>query len=120
MVAGAGAGDTAGLAGGRLGLLRRKLPLGKESFGIERGHAASARRGHSLAVDMIRNIAAGEHAGNGSLGCPGFDQQLAAAVHRQFVAEQFGCRGMTDGNESAVGRDFTGLAGNCIGQGHAD
>ena len=44
------------------------VPAFQKSLGVDRSHAAGARRGDRLAVDVILHIAASKHAGNIGLG----------------------------------------------------
>ena len=42
-----------------------KIGFGQKLFHVQRGHAAHARGGHGLAIDLVADVAGGEHARNG-------------------------------------------------------
>ena len=55
------------LVGPAIGLFRRRTLMfvgGQEFLGFERGHAALAGGGHGLPVDLVGDVAGGEHAGH--------------------------------------------------------
>ena len=53
---------------------------GKMAFGVQRCHAAGARGGYRLAVDLILHIAAGKNAGNAGFGGPGLGFDVADLI----------------------------------------
>ena len=83
-----------------LGLAMR----GEEAFGFERRHAAMAGGGHRLAVDVVGDVAGGEHARHRGRGRVRRGLDVARRLHLDLAGEQFGRRRMADGDEHAVGR----------------
>src|SRR5690606_27413713 len=87
------------------------VALVEELLGIQRRHAAGAGRGDRLAVDLVGNVAGGEHArhaGGGGIALqPGPDLDVAVA-HLQLPLEQRGVRGVADGDEEALHGDLAG------------
>src|SRR5690625_2823228 len=91
------------------GLLCTFTGLGRQIvqpvFRVKGGHAAKARRGDRLAVNMVGHIAGGKHAGNAGGGCHAV---LAAAqanvtvLHVELAGKYFGVGVVAYGDEHAV------------------
>src|SRR5690606_39057639 len=84
--------------------------FGQEAHSLQGGHAAHARGGHRLPVDVVRHVARGVDAGHGRRGCPRFDVQIAGRVHLELAREELRGRGVADGDEHAVGGNLAGFA----------
>src|SRR5690606_12861230 len=64
--------------------------LGEESLGIERRHAAHARRGDRLAVDFVGDVAGGENPGDRRQRGTRRDLEITVGIERQLALEEFG------------------------------
>src|SRR5262249_30827369 len=83
---------------------RPRLALrGEEAFGFERCHAALTGGGYRVAVDVIGNVAGGEHAGHRGRGRERRGLDVARGLHIDLPYEQLGCGSVADGDEYAVG-----------------
>src|SRR3546814_5704610 len=80
----------------------------EETLGVECSHAAGPGRGHRLPVDLVLHDAAGEHARNARARASGLHLDIALAVEIELALKQAGRRRMTDGDESAFGREVRG------------
>src|SRR5690606_28984931 len=102
-----------GQAARRSGVARRSAALVQEPLGVECGHAAEAGRGDRLTVDLVGDVAGGEHALDrgfgGTAGQARADVEVAV-VHRQLAFEQRGVGRMADRDEEAVHVDLAGAA----------
>src|SRR3712207_5554636 len=83
------AGATGSGGGGGL-----ELGLGEELLGVERGHAAGAGGGDRLAVDLVHDVATGEHARDAGPRAAHLDLDIAVPVEDELVPEQFGGGGV--------------------------
>src|SRR5690606_24790459 len=93
------------LLGGRAGLGATRaveFQSGQIAFGFERRHAAQSRRGYRLAVSVVGHVAGGIDAGDIRFGRAGFNDDVAAVLHRHLAFEKFRRRGVADGDEYAV------------------
>src|SRR5215467_5632677 len=97
---------------GRLRLALR----GEEAFGFERCHAALTGGGYRLAVDVIGNVARGEHAGHRGRGRERRGLDVTRGLHIDLPYEQFGCGSVADGDEYAVGPMLAKRAGFDVAQ----
>src|SRR5580765_6887517 len=72
---------------------------------IERRHAAESRRSDGLAIDLVGDVARGEHAGYAGRGSAALDAGLdhdVAVLHVELAGEDLGVRRMPDRDEHAV------------------
>ena len=95
-------------------LFRREcleLLRGEIFLGVESRHAARTGGGHCLAVDLIHDVPAGEHAGDARPGGPWLDQDVAIVVELQLAFEELG-RGLVANSDE---RPFDIDAANCAG-----
>ena len=77
-------------------------------LGVERGHAAGARRRDGLPVHVVGDVARGEHAGHGRRGRVAFRAALhldVAAGHVELALEDLRVRRVADRDEHAVHGD---------------
>ena len=92
--------------GERIALVRdRKLAFAlarQKPLGIQRGHAAHARAGHGLTIDVIGQIARRKYPRNRGAGAARLHLHIAAIVQFQLILDQFrgGC--MADGHEKPL------------------
>src|SRR5207244_5955114 len=63
------------------------------------GHASGPGRGHRLAVDLVHDVAAGEHARHIGPGGPRFDLDIAVRIEVELTLEQLGRRLVADRHE---------------------
>src|SRR3954469_2004821 len=91
-------------------------------LGVERCHAPGAAARHRLPVDVILDVAGGEHALYA--GCGG--EALAPAAgddiavfHFELTGEELGVRRVPDGDEESLGGDVLDLAGLELAYAHA-
>jgi hypothetical protein len=90
-------------------------------FRIQRRHAAGSRRGHRLAIDVVRDVAGREHAGYAGRGGIAVQAALHADVavgHFQLSGEDFGVGRVADGDEHARDLQILRPPGNQVV--HAD
>ena len=90
---------------------RWSLVRGEEALGFERRHAAQAGGGDRLAVDVVGDVAGGEHAGHRGRGRVRRRLDVAGRLHLDLAGEQLGRRRVADGDEDAVDRHFGERAG---------
>ena len=86
-------------------LERREVPLG-----VERAHTARAGGGDGLPVDVVLDVADGEHARDVRLGRAGLRDQVAVLVVLELVDEELRVRVVADRDEEAAGLDLERLA----------
>ena len=72
-----------------------------------------------MAIDVVGDVASGIDAFDRGSGGAWLDDQIAAFLDFQLTGEQFGRRGVADGDEDAVGGDFGGFTGDGVFQAHA-
>ena len=87
--------NRAGRVMSRCGLRRgARVQRLQVAVGVERGHAAGAGRGDRLAIDVVGDVAGGEHAGDAGRGgialAAALDHDIAA-VHRELAVEESRC-----------------------------
>src|SRR6516165_6880826 len=87
--------------------LRRDRQLGlalggEETFRLERCHAALARGGDRLAINVIGDVAGGKHAWHRCCRRKRRGLDVARALHLHLSHAQLGCRRMADRDEHAV------------------
>src|SRR6266545_4510854 len=102
-------------------LLRRdrrlRFPLqGEEALGFERCHAPLPRSGHRLAVNIVGDVAGGEHARHRSRRREQRGLDVARGLHIQLPNEQLGGGGVADGDEYAVRLSLGERAGFDVAQ----
>src|SRR5206468_570456 len=76
--------------------------------------------GHRLAVDLVHDVAAGEHARDAGAGRSGLDLDVAFSVEVELALEQVGGRVMPDRNECTFDFNATDLAGPFVADIEAD
>ena len=86
------------------------IGFGEEALGVERRHAARARRSDRLPVELVHHVAAGEHAGHAGVRRPRRHLDIVIGVEFEVPGEQFGRRMMADRNEATVNVDPADLA----------
>ena len=94
-----------------MALLRREEPLG-----VEGRHAAGARRGDRLAVDVVLHVAGREDARDVRLGRAGLRHEVAVLVVVELVDEELRVRVVADRDEERAGLDLLRLAGLGVAQ----
>src|SRR5262245_43652139 len=86
------------------------------TLGIEGRHAPRSCGSDGLAVDVILNVAGGEHPGH-ARPRPLIRLDVAGLVQLDLSGEQRGVRCVADGNEDAIERQFAEVAGLQIANG---
>ena len=87
-------------------------------LGVDGRHATRAGRGDGLAVDVILDVAAREHAGYvGRRAAPRHDVAVRVEIH--VAADQAGVGDVPDGDEDAVDGELLDGAGLDVAQHHA-
>src|SRR6476620_5130049 len=97
-------------------LLRGVVAVREPALGVEGGHAAGSGRRDGLAVDMIGDVARGEDPRDLRPRRARLDDEIAALVHVEDVAEELGVGRMPDRHEEAVGLLDVLLAGVRVAQ----
>src|SRR4051812_13996823 len=90
--------------------------LGEPALGVDRRGGAGARRGDRLPVDVVDDVATGEHAVDVGAGGGVVDHDVALVVQLQLADEQLGARVVPDRHEDAADRQLLGRAGLDVGQ----
>src|SRR5262249_33098975 len=83
-------------------------PCRQIALGLERGHTALPGGGDRLAVDVVGNVAGGEHAGDGGRGRMRRNLDVAGGLHAYLAGEKLGCRRVSDRDEYPVDRTLAG------------
>ncbi len=76
-------------------------PLKQEIFSVKSCHAASARGGYRLTIDLVAHVTAGEHSGHAVTGRSSLDDDVAIIIKVELVLEQLGRGLVADRDEHA-------------------
>src|SRR3954447_15305905 len=90
--------------------------LREPPFGVDRRGGTGAGRGDGLAVDVVDDVAAGEHAVDVGSRAGVLDLDVALVVELELAGEQFAARVVADGDEQAAHRHRLGAAALDVGQ----
>ena len=78
----------------------------KEFFRIQRRHASHSCGCHSLAIDVVDEIACCEHAGDGGPRASRLSHNIPAVSELELICNKAGCRRVPDGDEHSAAIDF--------------
>src|SRR4051812_16914149 len=111
-------GDLRRLAAGHPVGLDRRLFVAQVALGVERAHAAGARRGDRLAIGVVDDVADREDALEVGAGRAGLGGYVSVLVGLDLVADDLGLRHVADRDEGPLGLDL--LLGAALDVAEAD
>src|SRR6478735_4266438 len=85
--------------------------LSEPALGVDRRRGPRAGRGDGLPVDVVDDVATGEHAVDVGAGAGVLDLDVALVVELELTGEQLAARVVPDGHEQPADRHGLGGAG---------